>query len=107
MTLVYDLDALRRAQSGLSDQHTALSEVSDSMSSTGAGPTEMYGILVGQIAHPLLQLTVDNGAGLLAALSSLLDSFSTTMANTVASYQATEQDNVDRTAEIAAELGRI
>lgn len=107
MNLRYVIEDLRTHQGALANQHTALSGVSTSMATTGAGPTEMYGILVGQVAHPLLQTTVDNGTQLLSGLSSLLDSFSTTMAATVTAYEKTEQDNVDRTDEIVAGLGEI
>lgn len=107
MTLQYVIEDLKTHQRALTNQHTALSDTSASMSATGAGPTEMYGILVGQVAHPLLQLTVDNGTQMLAALSSLLDSFASTMSATVTAYESTEQDNVDRTSEIVAGLSNI
>ncbi|MDO5286382.1 MAG: hypothetical protein Q4G45_06110, partial [Actinomycetia bacterium] len=84
MTLHYDLDAIRSHANGVSGQSTTMSKTSTTMSATGPGPKEMYGILVSQIAHPILNHVSDGGENMLQGLAEFLDSLEESLAQAVA-----------------------
>lgn len=107
MNYKYDLAELRTHAGVLDSQATAVKGASEKVSGTGAGNKEMYGILVGQIAHPLLEMATTSGGDVLAGLSELVASVQEGMNSTVAAYEATEQDHIDRTHDIVADLEQI
>lgn len=107
MNYKYDLPALRTHKSGLDSQAKTVSDASSTVASEGVGPKEMYGILIGQIAHPILGMASQGGADILKALSELVTEVQGGVGDTITAYEATEADNVDRTQEIVDNLDKI
>lgn len=107
MNYTYDLAELQAHAGVLSTQAAAVQSASDTVAATGAGSKEMYGILIGQLAHPLLELATTGGEDVLSGLSELVASVQEGMNATVTAYQETEQDHIDRTHDIVADLEQI
>ena len=107
MNYTYDLAELQAHAGALSTQAAAVKAASDTVGATGAGTKEMYGILIGQLAHPLLELASNGGEDVLTGLSALVTSVQEGMNATVSAYEETEQDHIDRTHDIVADLEQI
>lgn len=104
---VYDLGAIESHKGQVSGQHGAISGLSSGMSSTGAGGKEMYGILIGQIAHPVLSHTAQGGEDVLSGLADLLEGMTDGLRSTIQAYKDTEVDHIDRTSQIVNDLDSI
>ncbi|MGJ6979504.1 hypothetical protein ACSDQ9_03080 [Aestuariimicrobium soli] len=103
----YDLGAIASHKGQVSSQHSAISGAASGMSATGAGGKEMYGILIGQIAHPILSHTAQGAEDVLTSLSDLLDGMTDGLQSTIQAYQDTETDHIDRTSQIVNDLNSI
>lgn len=104
---VYDLAAIEAHKQRVVGQQTTIGGLSGQMSSAGAGGKEMYGILIGQIAHPILSHAAQGGADVITSLADLLEGMADGLQSTVQAYRDTESDHIDRTEQIVKHLDSI
>lgn len=85
----------------------AMDDVSSALSATGVGSTSMYGILVGQIAHPVLSHVADSKSAAITDLGTVLHSTTDTLHTAVETYADAEQSAAERSRAVENDIQQI
>lgn len=81
--------------------------ISTTLHSGGVGSTEMYGILVGQLAHPVLSAVAASKSQAITSLSEVLGSTVQTLHTAAQTYSSTEIEAADKSKVVQSQIKQI
>jgi len=81
--------------------------ISTTLHSGGVGSTEMYGILVGQLAHPVLSAVAGSKSQAITSLSEVLGSTVQTLHTAAQTYSSTEIEAADKSKVVQSQIKQI
>jgi len=91
----------------ISSEAEAISGLSARLTADGVGDLLMYGVLVGQIAHPVLSAVASSKSQAIRDLSAVLDSTAESLTTAAELYTDTETSAVEKSRAVQTEIEKI
>lgn len=86
---------------------SAIDGIGGALGSLGVGSTSMYGILVGQVAHPVLSHVAHSKSTAITDLAAVLHSTAATLRTAAETYSDTEETASQRSRAVEHDINQI